>query len=330
MDINAKLRPFYIAKILYEKTDEDHLLTTAQIEDILREEYGMDTFRKTIKADIEILQKVGFDIEMIKSSQNKYHMLTRMFSVPELKLLMDAVESSKFISKKKSEELTGKLSKLAGDHQAATLKRNIDVEGRIKTDNEQVYYVVDAINEAINQGKKISFLYFTYNELKEKQLKNNGNPYVFSPYKLVWNGDYYYMVGYSDKHESIGMFRIDRIVKAPDILEEAAVPIPDDFDINRYLNTMLRMYDGDRKKVKLICDNDVIDSMIDKFGEDIEIQRTTKTTSIVTLNIVVSHIFFSWIFGFDGKVSIKSPKAVKDQYINMIIEAAKHYIPSLE
>ncbi len=318
MDINAKLRPFYIAKILYEKTDEDHMLTTAQIEDILREEYGINTFRKTIKADIEILQKVGFDIEKIKSSQNKYHLLTRMFSVPELKLLMDAVESSKFISKKKSENLTEKLGSLAGQHQAESLKRNIDVEGRIKPDNEQIYYIVDAINDAINQEKKISFLYFTYNELKEKQLKNNGKPYLFSPYKLVWNGDYYYMVGYSDKHQKIGMFRVDRIVKAPDILEEDSVPIPKDFDINYYLNTMLRMYDGDRKKVKLICDNDVIDSIIDKFGEDIEVRKNTKTTSLVAVEVAVNHIFFSWIFGFGGLVRIKSPSSVKEEFDKMI------------
>lgn len=322
MDINAKLRPFYIAKILYEKTDEDHLLTTAQIEDILREEYNMDAFRKTIKSDIEILQKVGFDIEIVRSQHNLYHLLTRKFSIPELKLLMDAVESSKFISRKKSVELTEKLGTLAGQHQAATLKRNIDVEGRIKPDNEQVYYVVDAINEAINLGKKILFLYFTYNELKEKQLKNDGKPYVFSPYKLVWNGDYYYMVGYSDKHKSIGMFRIDRIVKVPDIIEEAAVPIPDDFDINYYLNTMLRMYDGDRKKVKLICDNDVIDSIIDKFGEDIEVCKNTKTTSIVTLDVVISHVFFSWVFGFGGLVKIKSPESVKKHYLHMLETAS--------
>lgn len=321
MDINAKLRPFYIAKILYEKTDEDHMLTTAQIEDALREEYGIDTFRKTIKADIEILQKVGFDIEIIKSSQNKYHLLTRMFSVPELKLLMDAVESSKFISKKKSEDLTEKLGSLAGHHQAASLKRNIDVEGRIKPDNEQIYYIVDAINDAINQGKKISFQYFTYNELKEKQLKNDGKPYLFSPYKLVWNGDYYYMVGYSDKHQKIGMFRVDRIVKAPDILKEDSVQIPKDFDINYYLNTMLRMYDGDRKKVKLICDNDVIDSVIDRFGEDIEIRKNTKATSLVTLDVVVSHVFFGWVFGFGGKVAIKGPQKIKELYFAMIQNA---------
>lgn len=318
MDNYAKIRPLYIAKILYEKTDEEHLLTTAQIEAILREEYGMDTYRKTIKADIEVLQKFGLDIEVVRASQNKYHILTRVFSVPEIKLLMDAVESSKFISKKKSEELTAKLGTLAGQHHAAILKRNIDVEGRIKPDNEQIYYIVDAVNEAINQGKKISFLYYTYNELKEKELKNDGTPYIFSPYKLVWNGDHYYMIGFSDKHGKIATFRVDRVLRAPEILEESAVQAPNDFDINRYLNTMLRMYDGERKKVWLICDNDVIDSVIDRFGEDIEIRKNTKTTSIVALDVVVSHVFFSWVFGFGGKVTIKTPQRVRDQYIDMV------------
>lgn len=323
MDINAKLRPLYIAKILYERTDEDHLLSTAQIEEILREEYGMETYRKTIKSDIEILQRFGLDIEGIRASQNKYHMLSRTFSIPELKLLADAVESSKFISKKKSNELTEKLARLSGKHQAEMIKRNIDVEGRIKPDNEQIYYIVDTVNTAINQGKKISFHYFKYNEQKEKELKNNGVSYIFSPYKLVWNGDYYYMVGYSDKHNGIGTFRVDRILRDPDILEEDAVIPTSDFDINRYLNTMFRMYDGDRKIVKLICDNDVIDSIIDRFGEDIEIQKKTKSSSIVTIEVVVSHVFYSWIFGFGGKVQIKGPEQAKNEYAEMLRNALK-------
>lgn len=317
MDTNAKLRPMYIAKILYEQTDEDHFLTTTQIEDILRDEYGIDAYRKTIKSDIEALQKFGLDIEVIRASQNKYHMLTRTFSVPELKLLADAVESSKFISKKKSSELTEKLARLAGKHQAEELKRNIDVEGRVKTDNEQIYYIVDAINTAINHSKKVSFLYFKYDENKEKKLKNGGTPYVFSPYKLVWNGDYYYIVGYSDKHKGIGVFRVDRILKAPDILDAPAVKAPDDFDINHYLNTMFHMYDGERSKVKLVCDNDVIDSIISCFGDEIEITKESAATSVVTVEVVVSHIFLNWIYGFGGKVTINHPEETKKHYSNM-------------
>ena len=318
MDTSAKLRPMYIAKILYEQTDDNHFLTTPQIESILRDDYGIDAYRKTIKSDIEALQQFGMDIEVIRASQNKYHMLTRTFSVPELKLLADAVESSKFITKKKSSELTEKLSRLAGKHQAEELKRNIDVEGRIKIENEQVYYIIDAINSAINQSKKISFLYFKYNEKKEKVLKNDGLPYIYSPYKLVWNGDYYYMLGYSDKHKGIGVFRIDRILSAPDILDAAAVKAPDDFDINHYLNTMFHMYDGERSKVKLICDNSVIDSIISCFGDEIEIKKETATTSVVTVEVVVSHIFFNWVFGFGNKAKIQGPMNVKEAYVTLI------------
>ena len=321
MDINTKLRPLYIAKILYEQTDEDHFLTTPQIEEILRAEYGIDAYRKTIKSDIEALKHFGMDIEVIRASQNKYHMLTRTFSIPELKLLADAVESSKFITKKKSSELTEKIARLAGKHQAEDLKRNIDVEGRIKTENEQIYYIVDTINTAINHSKKISFLYFKYNENKEKVLKNDGTPYVFSPYKLVWNGEYYYMVGYSDKHQAIGLFRLDRILKAPDILDIPATTAPADFDINHYLNTMFHMFDGERSNVKLLCDNGVIDSIISCFGDEVEIRKESDETSIVSVEVVVSHIFFNWIFGFGGKVKIQHPQRVKDSYMGLITGA---------
>lgn len=324
MDKNAKLRPFYIAKILYERTDEEHLLSTTDIEKILYEEYGMETYRKTVKSDIEILQQFGFDIETVRSSQNQYHLLTRRFSLPELKLLASAVESSKFITKKKSQELTQKLGCLASKYQAEILKRNIDVEGRIKSENEKIYYIVDAINDAINQRKKISFLYFKYDENKEKRLKNESEPYIFSPYKLIWNGDYYYMIGYSDKHSGIGMFRVDRILNAPELLNEGAVPTPLDFDVNHYLNTMFRMYDGERTTVELVCDNSVIDSIIDKFGENIDIQGKTRETSIVTVELVISHIFFSWVFGFEGKVYIKSPKKIKEQYVDMLKHALEN------
>ena len=318
MNMNDKLRPMYIAKILYEQTDEDHFLTTAEIGSILCVDYGIEAYRKTIKADIEALQQFGMDIEVVRASQNKYHVLTRTFSIPELKLLTDAVESSKFITKKKSKELTEKILCLAGKHQAEELMRNIDVEGRIKTENELIYYIVDTINSAINQSKKISFLYFKYVKNKEKKLKNNGMPYVFSPYKLVWNGDYYYMIGYSDKHAGIGMFRIDRMQQVPKILNMSAVKPPEDFNISYYLNTLFRMYDGERKKVKLLCDNEVIDSIISTFSDEIDIEKHSETDSFVTLEVVVNHIFLNWLFGFNGKVIIHEPKEVREMFLELI------------
>lgn len=215
MDNNAKLRPLYLAKILYECTDEDHYLTTMQLAQILEEEYGIPAHRQTIKTDIELLQQFGMDIQEVKSTQNRYNLISRQFEIAELKLLIDAVQSSKFIPKERSEQIVSKIVALAGQHKAEELKRNASVEGRTKSENRQDLLIVDAINEAINAEKKIAFQYFSYNVRKQKKLRHDGERYVFSPYRLIWNGDYYYVLGYSDKHQAIGSFRVDRISARP-------------------------------------------------------------------------------------------------------------------
>ena len=185
MDNESKLRPLYLGKILYEQTDEENYLTTAQLIQILDEKFGIHAHRATIAAEIELLKQFGMDIETVKSTQNKYHLVSREFDVAELKLLIDAVESSKFISAKKSEQLVAKISKFAGSHKGSELKRNIFPEGRIKPVNEQSLLIVDAVNEAINANKKIAFQYYQYNVRKEKKIKNDGEQYIFSPYYLV-------------------------------------------------------------------------------------------------------------------------------------------------
>lgn len=154
MDNDAKLRPLYLAKILYEQTDEEHFLTTAQLIRILEERYGINAHRQTIKAEIELLKQFGLEIEEVKSTQNRYNLFGRRFDAPELKLLIDAVESSKFITSGKSKELVEKISSLTSEHVAASLRRNVSCEGRIKPGNERIYLIVDAINEAINANKK--------------------------------------------------------------------------------------------------------------------------------------------------------------------------------
>lgn len=327
MDSKNKLRQVFVLKILYEHTDENHCITIAQILQFLKDEYGIESYRKTIKEDIDLLMAAGFDIEFIKSSQNQYHIVSREFDVAELKVLIDAVVSSKFISKAKSQKLAEKLSKLAGPYMSKELIRNIDVERRVKGDNKQLLLIVDTINTAINQKKKIAFTYFTYNVRKEKKEKHNGYVYKFSPYKLVWNGDYYYVVGFSDKYNDIGSFRVDRISKNPEILDEEAVPVPKTFDINTYLNTMFRMYNSEFKEVELICDNDVMDSIIDRFGKDVKVYANDMNSFRIIVNTAVSHIFFSWVFGFGGKVKIKSPLDVKHEYMKMVNKA---YVDLLE
>lgn len=320
MDNDAKVRPLYLAKILYEQTDEDHYLTTAQLLQCL-EEYGIKAHRQTIKADIEILQNFGMDIKEVKSTQNRYNLVSRLFDVPELKLLIDAVESSKFITKKKSKELVEKLSHLAGEHSAAELKRNLCVEGRLKPGNEKIYMIVDTINEAINTGRKISFQYFQYNVRKEQKLKRGGEPFIFSPLHMVWNGDYYYMIGVFDRKQKIGSFRVDRIAQCPQILDEPAVAAPDGFDMNEYLNTTFRMYNSEHCEVELVCDNSVMDSIIDRFGEDVPTYANDMTSFRAVVNVAASHIFYSWVFGFGGLVTIKGPENIKQQYVEMVQKA---------
>ena len=173
MDIKAKLRPFYVAKMLNERTDEEHYLTIAQIMDILEKEYGISTSRGTVGDDIKALQEFGMEIEVEPSTQNRYYLIGRKFDLPELKLLIDATESARFITKEKSDMLVKKLASLSSSNNASALTRNIDVENRIKAENEKIYYIIDALNEAINRKKKVSFQYFTYNVKKQKKLKSH-------------------------------------------------------------------------------------------------------------------------------------------------------------
>lgn len=324
MDNDAKLRPLYLAQILKERTDEDHYLSTSQLCSILKNEYGIDTHRTTIKSDIEILQKAGIGIQTVRSTQNLYNYIEREFDIPELKLLIDAVQSSKFITKTKSDQLVSKLTSLASINKAIELKRNLVVDGRIKSENEQIYYIIDSINDAINNKKKIRFQKVEYNVKKEAILHNGGEFYTFSPYSLVWDGDFYYVVGYSDKYKSIGSHRVDRIHRQPEILDDAAVTAPAGFNINKFINTMFRMYNAPRREVELICDNGVMDAIIDKFGSNVNTYAWDQNNFRVIAEVAVGKVFFNWIFGFEGKVKIKAPEDVKQQYKAMVLKASEN------
>lgn len=318
MDIDAKLRPIYLIKILKERTDEEHFLSTAQLCKILKDEYGMDTHRTTIKSDVEMLQQAGIGIQATRSTQNLYNFIEREFDDAELKLLIDAVESAKFISKAKSDQLVAKLTELAGMNKARELKRNLVVDGRYKADNEHIFYIVDAINRAINLKKKICFQMVEYNIKKEKVLHNGGEKYVFSPYSLVWDGDFYYVIGYSDKYKGLGSHRVDRIAETPEILDEPAVPAGPGFDANKYINTMFRMYDAPRREVELVVSNGLVNPIIDRFGPDVTIYACDQENFRVITEVAVGTVFYNWIFGFQGKVKIKAPEDVKQEYEDMV------------
>ena len=188
MDISAKLRPFYVAKMLYEQTDEDHYLTIAQIIEQLDRNYGISTSRGTVGNDIKALQELGVEIEVESSTQKRFYLIGRRFDLPELKTLIDAVESARFIPKEKSALLVKKLSSLTSYYNTEKLVRNVDVENRIKAENEKIYYIMEALNDAINARKKVSFQYFTYNVQKEQKPRHDGYTYTFSPYMFAPSG----------------------------------------------------------------------------------------------------------------------------------------------
>ena len=192
---------------------------------------------------------------------------------------------------------------------------------RIKPNNERSFYIVDCINDAINQGKKVQFTYFEYNASKEKVLRNDGKPYVFSPYTLVWNGDYYYVVGFSHKHGKTGTFRVDRIESTPEILEERAQPVPADFSISEYTKTVFQMYDEQRVTVELTCENEMMKVIIDRFGEDVYTEIIDSEHFKVRTQVSLSPNFFGWLFGFGEKIALTEPDRVVQRYKEMLEKA---------
>jgi predicted DNA-binding transcriptional regulator YafY len=323
MENESKVRILYLYKILTELSDEAHPISTVELIKLLNDRYGVQAHRVTISKDIGVLEQCGADIVTINTTQNKYFIGSRLFELPELKLLIDAVESSKFITEKKSEELVKKLASLTSVNQAEKLKRNLCTANRIKPGNEMVYYIVDAINEAINNKKKIAFQYFEYDARKQQKLKNNGKEYIFSPYTLAWNGDYYYVVGFSDKHQSLGAFRVDRIMKTPTILDIEAVVPSEDFNIADFTKSVFSMYDGEHIVVELKCDNSLMKTMIDRFGEDIATKPYSMTEFKATVEVSASPTFYGWVFGFGGKIGILSPKEIKEAYKAQVVQVLK-------
>lgn len=311
----TKKRLLIILELLYKTTDEEHPISTVGIMEYL-EEKGYTIDRKTLASDIKILIDMNYDIVTVKSSPNKYFWGTRNFEIPELKMLIDAVSSSRFITKKKSKELIEKIAMLAGDAQYDQMKRHIVATGRAKSDNAKLYYIVDTISEAINQKKKIQFKYTEYNADKEKVFRHDGEVYTLSPYVLYWNEDYYYVVGYSDKRECVAAFRVDRLHN-PKVIDEEAVAKPKEFNVDDYANKVFKMFDGEDVIVELECDNSLMKYIVDHYGLDIETRRNTDNTFIAKVPATLSPTFYGWVFQFAGQMKIISPEKAVVEYNHM-------------
>ena len=303
-----------LQRYLYEHTDDRHPVS---VSDILAfwQEHGIQAGRKSVYSAIEALQSSGMDIVCVKSTQNRYFVGARLFELPELKLLVDAVESSRFITAKKSERLIEKLGKLTSESYAYQLDRHIYMDGTVKPENECIYYSVDKIHSAIQEKRQITFQYFEYTPQKEKVLKHDGYRYQFSPYVLIWSRDYYYAVGWSNKHEKLAQFRVDRMT-AVELSNQAAVLAPD-FDPAEYVQKVFGMYPDALRTVELLCDNETMRSVIDRFGEDAATETVDQGHFKVTVEVAPSPPFFAWVFTFCGRIRILSPAEVLDEMRGM-------------
>ena len=309
---NQKLKLYYLAKILLEQTDEEHGLTMPQIIEKL-EQYGICAERKSIYTDFEALETfLGVEVISTQSGrQHLYHLSGRLFELPELKLLVDAIQSSKFITLKKSKELIRKLETFASVHEAKELQRQVFVQNRIKTMNESIYYTVDALNSAIAKNHKVAFQYFNWNEKKEMALRHDGKIYRISPWALTWDDENYYLIGYDSEEDKIKHFRVDKMLHLEETEEKReGRKLFRSFDLASYAKKSFGMFSGKEETVKLLVKNEMAGVIIDRFGMDVTFHKKDKSSSYVMVQVAVSDAFFGWIFGLGGGVKIAGPASV--------------------
>lgn len=322
MGNGTKPRILYLYQHLLQHTDAEHPLSTAELIKILKEQYAIRVSRNTISDDLTILHDCGLHIEHYESTQNKYYYDGHTYDLAELKLLVDAISSSKFITQRKSDELITKLLTLTSVANAAKLRRHIYVSGRAKSENEQGYYIVDAIHEAIDTRRKIRFIYTDYDVNKKQYATNCGAPYTVSPYTLEWDGDYYYLRGFCEERQAVRTFRIDRIAEQPKILNQIAVLPPEDYSPAQYSKCVFRMFDTDQpEEVQLLCHVSTMKHIIDHFGMDVKTEPIDEESFKANILVCTSSTFYRWIFGFNGKMKILGPESVKAAYQEMLRKA---------
>ena len=312
----SKDRLLFLLELLNRETDEEHPVTIAEIIDRLNAE-GFTATRKTVTKDIDTLLAHGVDVVCNKSRQNKYFIGNRAFELPELTLLVDAVQAAKFISVKQSRRLIEKLSALVSVYQADRLNRQLYVEKQVKSVNEKVFYTVDLLQAAIQTKRQVTFQYFEYTAAKKKVLKHGGQVYVVSPYALLWNNDSYYMLGFSESHGKVVSFRVDRM-SAPKLIEATALPKPKGFRVEGYIQSVFSMYDEEIRMVTLRCENSLMKSIIDRFGEKVKTKIIDKAHFFAEVEVSVSPTFFGWVVSFGGRMEIAAPDDVVEQYLNLL------------
>ena len=319
---NQKLKILYIYEYLMKYSNENHPVKAAELIEML-EKKDISCDRKTIYSDIRALQDYGLDIEIQPGRNGGYFVASRIFELPELKLLIDAVQSSRYLTEKKSRELIGKLCAQCNEEDARFVRRNVFVSGRVKSMNESIYYNVDTIQEAIGENKQITFRYFDWDMKGQRAYREKA--YAASPYGLLQDNENCYLLAYSQRH-GVTSYRVDRMANIT-LLEEKRLPCPElaDTNLQQHANRMFQMFAGEMADVKMRFHKTLLNVVIDRFGKETMLIPDGDDWFNFTVNVAVSPMFLSWVIGFGSKAKILYPESVAEQCKALCREALTQY-----
>ena len=314
-DNYRKIKLLKLLELLRLDTDEQHPMTTSQICARL-DGMGIVCDRRTLSKDIALLNEQGYEVmDTAVGHEKGYYVEDRSFSIPEFKILLDAVQAASFITEKKTAELVDKIANLGGSHRAEILKSNIVNFKTTKHSNEQIFYNVDAIELAIDQQKKVLFRYFDLNEHGQKVYRREGHRYVLEPIALVFNEDNYYMLCYSSRHQKTSTYRVDRmdsVTVLDDPITDTAIALKD--EIGPYTEQVFKMYAGEAVDIVIEFKDSLIGVVFDKFGEDTKMMRSGEHKCVATVKVQISPVFWGWLFQFAGEMQILSPESLVQEY----------------
>ena len=320
---NQKLKIFYILDYLQRNSHADHPVRATELIQMLQHQHNILCERKTVYSDIAALQDYGVDIVSVPGKNGGYYIASRNFELPELKLLIDAVQSSRFLTEKKSRELIEKLCKECSVHEAKLVRRDVLVSGRVKSMNETIYYNVDSIQEAIGQNRQITFRYFDWN--LDGTRKYRDRDYTASPYGLCQDNENCYLLAFSPRH-GVTSYRVDRMSHIQ-LTEETRVPCPELTGKNlvEHANRLFQMYSGEAVDVKMRFHRSLVNVVVDRFGREAMLIPDGEEHFVFTTKVAVSPIFLSWVIGFGAKAKILHPQSVADQCKALCLEAMSQY-----
>ena len=320
---NQKLKIFYILDYLKENSHQDHPVRASELLSMLERRHNIVCDRKTVYSDIAALQDYGVDIVSIPGKNGGYYIASRNFELPELKLLIDAVLSSRYLTEKKSRELIEKLCKECSVYDAQLMRRDVLVSGRVKSMNETIYYNVDSIQDAIAQNLQITFRYFDWGIDGKRCYREKA--YEASPYGLCQDHENCYLLAHSPRH-GITSYRVDRMSDIC-LSEEKRTPCPEltGKALQQHANRLFQMYAGDTTTVKLRFHRDLVNVVMDRFGRDTMLIPDGENHFVFTVNVAVSPMFLSWVIGFGAKAKILHPQCVADACKQLCLEAMEQY-----